>query len=176
MKTRIVHTRFWEDSFVCELSHKEKLLFLYLLTNSRIGLTGIYELPDKFIVFNLNLSKEELKVSKKKLQDEGKIYFRSGYIAIKNITKYNDYSKGNENQKNAFNRELELLPDNIKKYLCDNNFHLVINYLSTSRGLVTQLDINKKSEIRNNKLETINRKLDETKKVLYEKMKWKQNG
>ena len=189
MLTRIIHTQFWEDSFISELDHKEKLTFLYLFTNSKIGLTGIYELPDKFVLFDLNLTKDELQKMKRKFQEKDKIYFYKGYIAIKNAIKHSDYSKGNENQVKAFNRELEQLPDDVKKFLIDNNFEVVIDYLLTSRqlvgGLVPELDINNKLKIRNKKTEIINNNLEikskeeketdleKVRKELYEKMGWK---
>jgi len=182
MKTRIIHTRFWEDSFVCDLSHKEKLTFLYLLTNARIGLTGIYELPDKFILLDLELTKEELEKAKKKLQESDKIYFIGGYVAIKNAKKYNDYSKGNDNQVKAYYKEIGMLPDVVKSRLVDYGFELVSNSIPTSPQLVTQLDIihktktiNNKSEIRNQKLEheEIENELLQKRQELFKKMGWK---
>lgn len=133
MKTRIVHTKFWEDSFVCSLDSEEKLFFLYLLTNARIGLTGIYELQDRYIIFDLGIksddplfvknpskAEDKLQRMKEKLQKEDKIYFVDGYVAIKNAKKYNDYSKGSENQQNAYYREIDMIPpkviDNLKKH------------------------------------------------------------
>jgi hypothetical protein len=177
MLTRIIHTQFWEDSFISELDHKEKLTFLYLFTNSKIGLTGIYELPDKFILFDLCLNSEELQKMKKKFQQEDKIYFYKGYIAIKNAIKHSDYSKGNENQIKAFYRELEQLPDDIKKFLVDNGFRLVIDYLTTSPELVTQLHIKQKTKTINNKTKIKTQEeneidLEKVRKELYKKMHW----
>jgi hypothetical protein len=152
MKTRILHTKIWEDTFVCELSAVEKLAFIYFLTNSHVGLTGIYELSDRVISFDLNIKNpEELFYIKEKLQKNDKIYFKDGFVAIKNAQKYNDYSKGNENQKKAFCREYDMLPSKIKEILKENNFDIVNNPLITSRQLVDQLDINNKSKIINNK-------------------------
>lgn len=124
MKTRIVHTKFWEDSFVCDLSPREKLIFLYLLTNARIGLTGIYELPDKYILFDLGIDKDELATAKQKLEASDKIYFVDGYVAIKNAKKYNDYSKGNTNQQDAYYREIEMLPKEVIHILKSKGFEL----------------------------------------------------
>jgi len=185
MKTRIIHTKFWEDSFVCNLDPLEKLIFLYLLTNQRVGLTGIYELPDKFIIFDLDIELEKLQSTKKKLQDEGRIYFVDSYIAIRNASKYNDYSKGNDNQRKAFAKEITDLPEKVKNYLRTRGFEYIDNYISTSCQLVTQQDINhksktinNKSEIRTHKQETINEKedmskeLEKAKKALADKLHW----
>ena len=40
-KFRYVNTRFWDDSYVAELSPLEKLAFLYLLTNSLTTIAGV---------------------------------------------------------------------------------------------------------------------------------------
>lgn len=154
MKTRIIHTKFWQDSFVCELDIKTKLTFLYLLTNAQIGLTGIYELPDRFILFDVGITNEELEEIKKTLAKGDKIYFIDGYIAIKNTTKYNDYSKGNENQVKAFNRELNLLPERVKKYLVERGFDVLTKDIPTSSP--TSYTTIHKSEIINKKTENRN--------------------
>jgi len=91
MKTRIIHTRFWQDSYVVELSHKEKLVFLYLLTNDRVSLTGMYELPDRYIQADLDLTSEELVIIKDKLQKDGKIFFFKGWVKLLNHDKYNSF-------------------------------------------------------------------------------------
>jgi len=84
MKTRILHTRFWSDSFVSTLSHKEKLFFVYLLTNEKVNIIGAYELPDKYIKNDLDLTQPELTAFKKKLMEGGKILFKDGWVRIIN--------------------------------------------------------------------------------------------
>lgn len=188
MKTRIIHTKFWQDSFVCELDLKTKLTFLYLLTNSHIGLTGIYELPDRFILFDVGISEEELKEIKKTLSEADKVYFIDGYVAIKNAQKYNDYSKGSKNQVEAFNRELKLLPEKVKKYLLEKGFEVLTETVlstSTPTSYPTSYTTRHKSKIINNKLKIRNKKpeiknnkskdkeeIEDVKKKLYEDMGW----
>lgn len=115
MKTRIIHTRFWQDNFVCKLTPKEKLLFIYLLTNEKIGLTGIYELPDKYIKAELELTQAELDVAKNKFQKNGKFYFDNGWIVAVNVNKYNNYVSSPK-VKMAYNRELGCIPERLKKF------------------------------------------------------------
>jgi hypothetical protein len=114
MKTRIVHTRFWQDEFVNTLTPKEKLLFIYLLTNDRVSLTGMYELPDKYIKADLELTDKELEVAKEKLQKNNKILFCDGWVKIVNHDKYNSYT-GEPIQK-AKLKELALVPDKLIHY------------------------------------------------------------
>ena len=115
MKTRILHTRFWQDNFVCSLSKNEKLLFIYLLTNDKIGLTGIYECPDKFIRMELELTEKELNMAKDKFQKSGKFYFDNGWIVTVNVNKYNNYVSSPK-VKMAYNKELKNVPEKLKKF------------------------------------------------------------
>lgn len=144
MKTRIIQTRFWQDSFIAELNPKSKLLFLYLLTNHRVELTGAYELPINYMALETGLTVAE--VQKGLIEVKPKIDYVDGYVVIFNHRKYQDYSKGNENQKKAFTKELENLPQSVKDAL-DKDFKIDDNQLPTS----SQLDINNKTEIRNKK-------------------------
>jgi len=43
-KNRYINTKFWDDPFIAELSIKEKLLYLYLITNPLTNAAGIYEI------------------------------------------------------------------------------------------------------------------------------------
>ena len=139
MKARVVQTKFWEDNFVIELTHKEKLAFLYFLTNPRVNLIGVYELPDRVICFDLSLTESELVGIKNTLISGNKIHFIDGFVMIRNSQKYNNFLKGSEVQRRAFCREMELLPKGVKEYLEDNKFELVLDWLATS----SKLDSNK---------------------------------
>jgi hypothetical protein len=129
MLARVVQSKFWEDNWVIELTHKEKLAFLYFITNHRVNLSGVYQLPDKFILNDLDLTPSELVLIKNKFTKADKIHFVHGFVIIKNASKYNNFLKGNAWQKKAFSREMALLPKIVKDYLEDNHFELVIKWL-----------------------------------------------
>jgi hypothetical protein len=129
MITRVVQTKFWEDNWVIGLTHKEKLAFLYFITNPRVNLSGVYQLPDKFIINDLDLTQSELVEIKNNFTKADKIHFVDGFVIIRNSRKYNNFFKGNQWQKKAFNREIELLPKNVKEYLEDNQFDLILEWL-----------------------------------------------
>jgi hypothetical protein len=46
---RQLHTRTWSDSWFLGLTNVQKLLFIYLFSNPRASVTGLYELPLKLI-------------------------------------------------------------------------------------------------------------------------------
>jgi len=144
MKTRIVHTRFWNDSFVCELNQKEKLLFIYLLTNEKVNLIGIYELPDKYIKADLEITQPELDAAKRKFQIANKIIFLNGWVKIVNHDKYNSYQGAKTGI--ARDRELTEVPKELVEYQ---------GSIDTSIDTSSDTPNNQKSETINNKYNKI---------------------
>ncbi|KEI00088.1 DnaD domain-containing protein [Clostridium botulinum] len=48
-KYRQIHTNFWNDGFVLDLTPEEKYFYLYIMTNPGTAQCGIYELPKRII-------------------------------------------------------------------------------------------------------------------------------
>ena len=141
MKTRIFHTKFWYDNYIISLTPTQRLLFVFYLTNDRIGLSGIYEMADPFVKLATGLNEPDIKSVKEKFAKDGKILFYKNYVYCVNCEKYQAYT----GTKNAVAREKELkqIPKDVKKYFRDR----------LSIGYVYPIDspINHKSEIRNKK-------------------------
>jgi len=96
------------------LNSKEKLVFIYLITNSNVNICGIYELPDRYIKFDLDLNQSELDIIKQKFMENNKIMFINGWIKIINYETYNKFT-GEKNEV-AKEKELSLIPKNIIEY------------------------------------------------------------
>lgn len=142
MKTRIVHTKVWQDDWFTNLSRSSKILFLYLLTNDQIGLSGKFELTDRRILFDTGLNNQELDQGKIDLKN--KIAFFNGWVWIRNTDKYNkQYTASSKNQV-ALDRENSFIPDSVREYFDS----LSIDYPSSMDST-----INHKSEIINHKSE-----------------------
>jgi len=114
MKTRIIQTRFWKDDFISKLNVEAKLVFLYLITNESIGLTGIYEEPIPYIAFHCGLNNKKVEKALDDLKD--KIVYFKGWIVVKNAIKYNNYAS-NSKQRKAYMKEYEKIPDALKRYI-----------------------------------------------------------
>jgi len=142
MKTRIIYTKIWEDEYFYSLDDKEQLAFLYLLTNSRINLSGIYELNDANLILWLRSTNEKIQQIKTKFQNDNKFIFYQGWVKVVNYDKYNSYS-GNLNEV-AKIKEINLIPQHILKEL---------DTLSIPYQYPIDTSSNKKSEIRNKKSE-----------------------
>lgn len=110
MKTRIIHTKFWKDTFVSDLNPSEKLIFLYLLTNDRVNIIHCYECADREILFDTGVTRDALESAKIKLSAGGKVYFFQNYVFLANAEKYEQY-RGELSEKGRQTQEREMCPD-----------------------------------------------------------------
>jgi hypothetical protein len=151
MKTRILHTKIYSDSFFIELTPIEKLLFIYLITNESVNIIHLYECPDRKIMFDTGLTKDQLIKAKDKFQDAGKIYFFKGYVFLKNSSKYETYAGGLNDK--AKENAIAVLDQEIVSW-----YEAILANKNTpiDRGIDTPLKgtINHKSEIIIHKSET----------------------
>lgn len=109
-KNRFINTKFWSDSFVCELNPLDRYLFLYFLTNEHTNIAGIYELPLRVMSFETGIEKEMLEKMIKRL--DGKIYYFDGWVYIKNFEKHN-YARGDSKVKIGIENVKKEVPSNI---------------------------------------------------------------
>jgi len=152
MKTRIIHTKVWRDGWFVNLSKEAKLLWIYLLTNDKINISGFYEITDRELEFDLGFKVD------KDITDQlkPKAIFCMGWVFIQNIEKYNSYRNSPKNQ-TAFIREIECIP------------RVVINTILSDTSIDTSIDttpilleiINHKSETKNQKPEILNKESKE---------------
>lgn len=186
MKTRIIHTKIWSDSYFRRLERSEKIYFFYILTNELVNIIHLYELPDSVATMQTGLSVEEIENIKGKFQADKKFDFYGEYVSINNAYKY-QYYKGIKNNRLKLRLFFEMSDDTIKHYsevvintikqiedetlrfeVKDEDFINLYKRLSdrlSYLGLceytyqdtpIPILRINHKSEIINYKLETIN--------------------
>ena len=152
MKTRVLHTKLWKDKWFVDLSKDAKFLWLYLLTNDKINISGVYELSDREILFDTSIDTSMLGVLKEQLKP--KAVFFEGWVKILNVDRYNMYRNSPLNE-TAYIRELTYIPVPVKE-------HFQI-FTDTSIHTSIYTPINKKSEIINHKSE-ISRELFEKKR------------
>lgn len=88
MKKRMIDTKFWSDSWIVNLDPIEKLLYLYLLTNERTNICGIYELPLKYMAIETGIEKEIIEKVLTRFEKDKKIYYVNGWIIIRNFIKH----------------------------------------------------------------------------------------
>lgn len=110
MKTRIIWTKIWDDEWFDALTTNARYLFIYLLTNQDIGLSGCYYITNKKIGFHTHLSNKEIEEAKALLPP--KVVFKDNWVYVPNARGYNGFV-GAKND-TAVEREIELIPENIR--------------------------------------------------------------
>ena len=79
-----IQERFWSDGWIRQLNALDRYLFLYLLTNGRSNLTGVYELPLDLMAAECGIDEKDLRMSMLN-RLEPKIYYKEGWVIIKNF-------------------------------------------------------------------------------------------
>lgn len=90
-KFRQVHTTFWDDAFVLDLTPEEKYFYLYLMTNDKTTQCGIYELPKRVIEMHTGYNRETVDKLLERFSDYGKITYNESTkeLMLINWAKYN---------------------------------------------------------------------------------------
>lgn len=110
-KLRSVNTVFWSDPFVENLEVDEKLLYLYLITNEKTNMLGIYEASIKKMSFETGIAKERLETILKGFEGLGKVKYVKNYVILINYMKHQKY---NPNMKKAALSIYKELPNELK--------------------------------------------------------------
>jgi len=88
---RQLHTRMWSsDRWFIELKPSYKLLFIYLFSNERASVSGLYEIPIRVISFETGLDKETITSGFGVFKDANKVLydFETGVVYVRNMFKY----------------------------------------------------------------------------------------
>ena len=111
---RNINLSFWTNlKVIMNMNHKEKLFFIYLLTNNCTTQIGIYEITKKQIGFELDLSINAVTRLLKKFEEEFNVIKyneKTHEIAIKNWGKYN-CNKGGKPMIDCINKELKMVKE-----------------------------------------------------------------
>jgi len=79
----------WKDEWFLDLEPSDKLLFIYLFSNERACLIGLYDIPIKVIAFETGLDEEYIKKALAKFENARKVRYVDGWIWIPNLMRYN---------------------------------------------------------------------------------------
>jgi len=109
-KQRIIDTKLWDDLYFSELKTAEKLIFIYLLTNTLTNISWIYEISKKRIIFDTWLNEKIVLEAIDKFWYDWKIYLFEWYIMIK---KFINYQNLNPSVVKWIKRELNSLPPKV---------------------------------------------------------------
>ena len=123
-KLRSVNTKFWDDTFVLELTVSEKLLFLYLLTNPLSNILGIYEISLKRISFDTGININTILKAFERFGNVNKVFYVDGYVILINFLKNQNL---NANMKIGVSKIFNDLPTKIKNSILGTDNENVMN-------------------------------------------------
>lgn len=90
-KQRVVKDEIWDDDWFFDLDPSEKLVWLFLLTNPRGNVAGIYKLNKKWAAQTVGLDVDVLQTILLRFVKEGKILDEENWIALVNFHKHLAY-------------------------------------------------------------------------------------
>ena len=90
-KYRQLHTTFWDDPLILDLTPEQKYFYIYLLTNPNVKQCGIYEISIRQITYHTGYNKETIDKLLELFVGLNKIVISkdTNEIAIINFLKYN---------------------------------------------------------------------------------------
>lgn len=116
-------TKIWTDEWFLELDSRQKLFWIYLLTNDKLNVSGVYEFSLKLASFTTGLAMEDIQQFALKFQEDHKICLSGKFIAILKYPIYRDYDKpGNRNIRKAMDSCIQKLPESVKKDLINAGY------------------------------------------------------
>lgn len=115
-KQRYIRDTFWSDAYVEKLTPDEKLIFLYLLTNTLCNVAGIYEVRTKRIGFDTGYDIEVVETILNRFKKDGKLFRIDDYIIITNFVKN---QSTNPSILQGVERIIQELPENIQQAVAD---------------------------------------------------------
>jgi hypothetical protein len=88
---RYLHTSYWQDPFVLDLTPEEKYFYVYVMTNSRTTQCGIYEIAKKIMVMETGYNIETIDKLIARFVEYNKIQYcdETKELYIKNWMKHN---------------------------------------------------------------------------------------
>lgn len=111
---RQIHVLIWDDDWFCQLSSDDKVVFIWLFSNRRASVSGLYQFTEFICSRETGLPIENVKSSIKRLVADKKIYVEGEWVWVKNLRKYNYYK--NDNADKRIKKDLDQLPDNGLKH------------------------------------------------------------
>lgn len=112
-KQRLINTKFWSDGFVVDqLNPLDRYLFLYLMTNEKTNVSGIYQIPLTVISRETGIDRETLPVMFRTLAP--KVYYFQEWVILKNFVKNQNFES--PKIKIGISNELSDIPKEVLEY------------------------------------------------------------
>lgn len=143
MKYRQFDTDLWNREYTYGLSDKEFRAYVFLFTNERVNMCGIYRLTDRYAMFHLDINKMELEGLKKKFETDRKYFFFREWVFLPENDKHSKYST-NKYVVGKYVEEFNKIPSVVREYFLET---LSLPYTPPFDLSKVSLSLNKKREM-----------------------------
>lgn len=113
-KLRSVSVQFWDDPYITELNKDEKLIFIYLLTNTLVNLSGIYQIALRKISYDTDIEPDVVNKCIERFSKDKKVFYYENHIILSNFVKNQKY---NDNMLKSAVDFFNSLNDSVKTYI-----------------------------------------------------------
>jgi hypothetical protein len=111
MTYRQIHVEIWDDPWFVELDPQEKLLFVYLFSNSRTNAIGLYELTERVMAFETGLPSDMIHDALERFHTDGKAYYEGSWLWVPKLLTRNVNNLGSPKIRAMIERLLKNIPD-----------------------------------------------------------------
>lgn len=146
-KLKSISTSIWSDNWFEDLNPTEKLLFIYLLTNEKNNMLGVYEISIKKISFETGINKETIQKALKEFERIKKVKYCKGFIMLVNYLKHQNF---NSNMKKSAIDVFNELPNELKPSELTNHLqrdNKGFETLCESFGMLRKIEVEIEEEI-----------------------------
>jgi len=91
-KLRSINTVIWSDTWFETLAVGQKLLFIYLITNEKTNMLGVYEVSTRKISFETGLKEIEIEKYLLDFEKSNKIKYKEHRVIMLNFLKHQNYN------------------------------------------------------------------------------------
>jgi len=110
---RQIHCKIWTDPWFIEREADEKLVFIYLFSNDRANLLGIYDISIKMLAYETGVDKVRVEEILSAFEAQGKIVRDGSWMWIVNLFSYNAQNIASPKIRAHIDRLLRQLGDTI---------------------------------------------------------------
>lgn len=142
-KQRYINTEFWDDEYILSLPTAGKLLFIYLFTNARATVAGVYKTTISHITFHTGMTAIEVDSWMQKFAADGKAVYRDGWLVMINTIRHQNTA--NVKIRSGIEEILKTCPQWIKDIVSDRSY---MTHQETSHlNLNSNLNLNSKNGV-----------------------------
>lgn len=145
----MITTKMWSDNWFIDLDPIEKLIFVYILTNEKTNILGLYELPLRIMSIETGIEKEMIEKVLNRFKEDKKVMYFDGWIFIKNFPRHQSV---NPSIIKGIKRVLSETPDRIKRKID----RLGTDWVQSATYLNLNLNLNLKKDFEKSKSLSLN--------------------